>query len=149
MIGAGGILAGSNPAYTSNELVHHFKTTNAKYVIAQVDCLQAVEAAATECQIPAAYIFVLEKPDLSVPAGKQSWRSLLDHGECDWNTSPDNHKSFQQNIAVYGTTSGTTGLPKACMIPHCYYVAQAAMIEERLKDRPYQVPSPPPSCLCP
>lgn len=52
--------------------------------------------------------------------GQQSWDKLLACGELDWETvaDPDN------TPAAYVSTSGTSGLPKAAVIPHSYFVSQ-------------------------
>ena len=130
---------GTNPSYTTSELLHHFKTSTPKYVIAQSACLQAVQEAATACNISPTQIFVLPNSQQTVPEGYQSWQALLSFGECDWETTTTKHDGVENKIAAFNSTSGTTGLPKAAVIPHKYVVAQTAMLEQRFKTKPYQV----------
>lgn len=55
-----------------------------------------------------------------IPEAHQSWTKLLSCGERDWVEvdDPDN------TPAAYASTSGTSGLPKAAVIPHSYLVDQ-------------------------
>ena len=134
-------MAGSNPGYTSSEFTHNFKTVEPKFLIVQLKCLPAVEIAAEACNISPATIFIDCGHDQTVPAGKQSWRSLLLHGECDWNTHPGQYSNIGHKPASLCSTSGTTGVPKAAVATHRFIVAQAAMLEQRFKHKPYEVPS--------
>jgi acyl-coenzyme A synthetase/AMP-(fatty) acid ligase len=63
----------------------------------------------------------LDYQNESIPEGHQSWKRLLSCGEKDWVQveDPDN------TPAAYVSTSGTSGLPKAAIIPHSYLVSQA------------------------
>jgi acyl-CoA synthetase (AMP-forming)/AMP-acid ligase II len=95
-------------------------------------------AAAKECGISDANIFVLNFRGETVPAGYRSWNALLEHGERDWVEVDDT-----ATPAVYGSTSGTTGLPKAAVISHSYLTSQGAVIEKSLfkkeKVSPYTI----------
>ena len=44
VIAAGGVYAGTNPAYTAHELAHALRTTKAKFVLSQAELMKAVEA---------------------------------------------------------------------------------------------------------
>lgn len=56
--------------------------------------------------------------------------ALLAHGERRWKSHSDSLKP-----AVHAMTSGTTGLPKAAVLPHQYLVSQAVMLEEEYRSR--------------
>lgn len=138
MIGAGGIVYGANPSAPSAELSHHLNTTRAKYLITEVPSLAVAAQVASECGISDDHLFVLAKTNQPVPAGRQAFLRLLNYGESDW-VAAAHEEDISLTTACYCTTSGTTGLPKAAKIPHRYFVAQAAMIEQRLESRPYEV----------
>lgn len=139
MIGAGGIIFGTNPSAPSAELLHHLTTTRTKYLITEVASLPVAEQVASSCGISTDHLFVLGKTNQPVPAGRQAFLRLLNHGESDWAATADGGEDISLTTAAYCTTSGTTGLPKAAQIPHSYVVAQAEMVEQRLRSRQYQV----------
>jgi acyl-CoA synthetase (AMP-forming)/AMP-acid ligase II len=121
IIGSGGCFTGANPGYTAHELTHHLRITQARFLLTSPKTLDIALAAAKSCGIPQTKIFVLNFHDEDVPAGQQSWDQLLCRGEQDWEQvkDPDN------TPAAYVSTSGTSGLPKAAVIPHSYFVSQA------------------------
>jgi long-subunit acyl-CoA synthetase (AMP-forming) len=141
-VAAGGIIAGTNPLLSSFELTHHFKITTPRYVFVQSECLQAVEEAISACNISLKALFILCGPHQTVPQGYQPWQTLLEHGECDWETGTVYYKSVGEKLAAFKSTSGTTGLPKAAAVSHRFVVAQTSLIEQRFKNKPYQVHSP-------
>ena len=51
MIGAGGRVSGSHPAYKTKELTEHFELIEAKYVITQSKVVSTVADAAAACHI--------------------------------------------------------------------------------------------------
>ena len=148
IIGSGGCVSGTNPGYSSSELARHFKLTKPKFVFVQDKCIHPVIKVIAECNLPPTNVFSISShgSDASPVEGYRSWRTLLLDCECDWipPTQGTNSESAQDRLAVYATTSGTTGLPKAAMIPHRYIVAQTAMLEGQFNARPYPVLS---SCL--
>jgi acyl-CoA synthetase (AMP-forming)/AMP-acid ligase II len=121
IIGAGGCFSGANPGYTAHELTHHVRITQAKFILASLKTLDIAVAAADSCGIPQSKIFVLNLHHEEIPEGQQSWNQLLKCGEQEWERvdDPDN------TPAAYVSTSGTSGLPKAAIIPHSYFVSQA------------------------
>lgn len=137
IIGAGGIVSGSHPAYKTSELVHHFDITGARFVVTQNKLLDTVAEAASRCGIHLFDVFLFDEQNPELPS-RQVWRALLQYGESDWITST-NDGCIGDKIAVYGSTSGTTGRPKVAALPHKYYTAQGLMTEARLKDRQYYV----------
>lgn len=121
IIGAGGCFSGANPGYTVNELTHHLHITQAKFLLTSIKTLNTAISAAKSCGIPLSKVFVLNLHNEEVPEDRQSWKQLLLCGEQNWEQvdDPDN------TPAAYVSTSGTSGLPKAAVIPHSYLVSQA------------------------
>ena len=122
-IGAGGIFAGTNPSYSSYELVHHIRTAEVKYLITEPEMLQSILAAAKECDIPDANILIFNVNGQSIPRGFQSWEILLERGEEDW-VRFDDLQTGKETEAARLFSSGTTGLPKAAMVSHRNLVAE-------------------------
>ncbi|KAK9342700.1 hypothetical protein V1522DRAFT_395026 [Lipomyces starkeyi] len=140
VIGVGGRFAGSNPAYTSAELIHHFRVTDVRLVISMPECLEPVLKAADEVGVPRNNILVFDpsKPQKqsATPAGLRSWTELFLHGERDWNKFDDG-QTAQETIAVLMSTSGTTGLHKAAAVSHQALALNDSVIQDGLyKDYP-------------
>lgn len=83
--------------------------------------LEKTIAAAKSCGIPRSRIFAFDVHGPSQHADVQSWSAFFQHGESDF---VDCHEP-DTTVAAYHTTSGTSGLPKAAMIPHSYLIHQA------------------------
>jgi len=120
IIGSGGCFTGANPGYTAHELTHHVRITRAKYLLTSLKTLSVTLLAAEKCGIPLSKIFVLDFQDESIPNGQQSWKKLLSCGEKNWVDVSDPDTT----PAAYVSTSGTSGLPKAAILPHSYFVSQ-------------------------
>ncbi|KAH8684849.1 hypothetical protein BGZ60DRAFT_524048 [Tricladium varicosporioides] len=128
IIGAGGCFTGANPGYTTRELVHHLSMTGARFILTELRTLRTSINAARECGIPVANIFILNFKSESIPVEYTSvkpWSCLLDHKEKDWVQVGD-----PDTPAVYASTSGTTGLPKAAIISHSYLTSQGKIVED-------------------
>ncbi|KAL9617370.1 MAG: hypothetical protein Q9160_007818 [Pyrenula sp. 1 TL-2023] len=142
VIGAGGHVAGSNPAYHSLEVTHHLKITQAKFIITQTEFLEVIRTAAAESGIPDSRIFTLSSSIANDGGqeknGYQSWEVLCQDGEEHWKSFNDEARA-KETIAALGSTSGTTGLPKAAILPHKHFVSQNAMIATSNGNRPYEV----------
>ncbi|KAF2435966.1 acetyl-CoA synthetase-like protein [Tothia fuscella] len=127
IIGSGAIFTAVNPSYTSQELIHHFRLTKPKILIVEPHLIGATLNAASDVAIPDSSIYLFDVVKENHNAGGQlnlqSWETLLTYGERDW-IVPD---AVTKTVAVYSQTSGTTGLPKAALIPHSYLVSQAAL----------------------
>lgn len=127
IIAAGGIFAGSNPSYTAFELSHHFRTSEAKYIITEPEMLESVVAASKDCDIPTSNILIFDPLGQVIPHGFKSWETLLSKGEEDW-IRFDNLETSKTTEAARLFSSGTTGLPKAAMVSHYNLVAQHTLI---------------------
>lgn len=136
IIGAGGRFTGSNPSYTSFELNHHIRVSQAKFLIAEPPMLPTTLQSAEECGIPESRVFTFETKDQAAVTGRKSWTDLLQHGEADWLTF-DKPGQAKVTISTLAFTSGTTGFPKAAMIPHLYAISQLNALDNQKP--PYKV----------
>ena len=91
-IAAGGVWAGTNPAYTQLELRHHLKTTASKFIISEPELFSQILPAAKSLGMPESSIKVFHPlPKRTCKENFTSYRSLLNHEESDWIhfSSPD------------------------------------------------------------
>ena len=138
IIAAGGIFAGSNPAYTPYEMAHHFRTSETKYIVTEPEMLGPILEAAKECNIPNSNILIFNVLGQPVPAGFQSWESLLNKGEEDW-VRFDDLETAKTTEAARMFSSGTTGLPKAAMVTHHNLIAHHTLVWRSVEARDYEV----------
>lgn len=130
IIAFGGVFAGTNPAYTKYELVHHIKISKAQLLIVEPDLLSGAMEAAQETGIPLSRIFIFDNQlGDKTPSGFQSWRSLLSHGEKDWVRLSG--EAAKTTTAARLFSSGTTGLPKAAVLSHYNFIAQCELTGAR------------------
>ncbi|KAL4914848.1 hypothetical protein BDW62DRAFT_204212 [Aspergillus aurantiobrunneus] len=129
IVGAGGIYTGTNPAYTTHEIAHHFRTSDVRFVLSEPEVLDPILGAAREVGIPEGNVRIFDTQGQAVPAGRVSWRELLNAGEEDW-VRFDDEQTAKTTAAARLLSSGTTGLPKAVMITHHNLVAQQELVYE-------------------
>ncbi|KAB8226882.1 acyl--CoA ligase [Aspergillus alliaceus] len=137
IVGAGGIFTGTNPAYTSMEIAHHFKASETKFVIAEPEVVGSIQAAMKEMRIQESNLLVFDVRDQTVPTGLKSWQELFSAGEGDW-VRFDDLKTCEETTAARLFSSGTTGLPKATEITHRNFIAQHELVFE-FNPRPYRL----------
>ncbi|KAL8788489.1 MAG: hypothetical protein Q9195_007266 [Heterodermia aff. obscurata] len=137
VIGAGGIITGTNPAYTPYELAHQIRTAEVKYLITEPEMLGPIIEAADECKLPRSNILVFNILNQPVPKGFRSWETLLQHGEEDWHRF-NNLGLAKTAQAARLFSSGTTGLPKAALTSHYNLVAQHELVYGQSK-RDYRI----------
>lgn len=141
IIGAGGVFTGSNPAYTPNELAHHIKASESKFIMSEPEILKSLLGAAEQTGIPKQNVWVFDNLKQTIPKGMKSWKELLNFGEDDWVRFDDLNKA-QTTTAARLFSSGTTGLPKAVTITHYNLIAQHELVFGA-HPRPYPVcPAP-------
>ncbi|PGG98719.1 hypothetical protein GX51_06647 [Blastomyces parvus] len=128
-IGAGGVFAGTNPAYTQFELAHHIKTAKVSFLISEPEILDNLLAAAKDTNVPTSNIWIFNTQGRAVPPGHRSWTELLKHGEADW-VRFDDPETCKNTTAARLFSSGTTGLPKAAVISHQNLIAQHTLAED-------------------
>ncbi|KAK5949785.1 hypothetical protein OHC33_009174 [Knufia fluminis] len=165
VIGAGGVVAGVNPALTVSELKHHLTVTGTRYLIVHETCFKHIAPAAAGCGIGTDSIYVftddllapIEEADDSASDSHDSdgvlpdtqsednstvgslqhprrLKDILRYGSAPWRTL-EQDETATCTPAVHATTSGTTGLPKAAVIPHRYLVSQSVMLENQYASR--------------
>ncbi|GME33353.1 AMP-binding enzyme [Neofusicoccum parvum] len=128
IVAFGGIFAGINPAYTQYEIAHAIKAAKIKCFITEPDLVKNVLPAARDAGIPESRIFIFDKPSQTVPAGMQSWTTLLSYGEQDW-VRFDDLETVKTTEAARLFSSGMTGLPKAARLSHHNFIAQHHVTE--------------------
>lgn len=129
MIAAGGVFAGTNPAYTPHELAHALRVSKAKFVLVQPDLIEPVLKANKEVGLSNDKVVVFNPQGQKAPQGFKQWSGLLSHGEEDW-VRFDDLETTGKSIAALLFSSGTTGLPKAAMLSHYNFIAQSTLIYE-------------------
>lgn len=136
VIGAGGILLGSNPGFKELELAGLFEASNPSLVITAPELLPTVRAISKGFDIPDSKILVFANA-LETPKGFKSWHELFQYGEDDW-VRFDNEVVAKETAACLVTTSGTTGMPKLAILSHYSWVAFNSVVDDPIP-KPYQI----------
>lgn len=137
IIGAGGVFAGSNPAYKALELRRLLSIAEPKFFITEAGLWNdgSPVIATTTSRIN---IFILGADTAGIDAnGCKVWSDLIQHDEEDWLRINDMKKA-KSTVAVLQSTSGTTGLPKVAACSHYALVASGVAMRES-DIRPYEV----------
>ena len=153
ILGAGGIFAGSNPAYGFFELDELYKLVEPTLIITSSDLLLTILRVVVAGGKSRSSIYCVDSATLehfgqstsfgkvteTQPSTDQSsvrpFEELLSHGEHEPLRIPD-QETARTTLAAFFTTSGTTGLPKAATFSH------DALINLQLSftpDVPYEV----------
>ncbi|KAL2829359.1 hypothetical protein BJY01DRAFT_261280 [Aspergillus pseudoustus] len=127
VVAAGGVFAGTNPAYTEFKVTHHLKTANAKFAISESQIVAPVLAAAKAIGMPVSNMWIFNESDPHLPPGMKSWRSLLQAGHGDAVRFEGLEIAKNTGAAIF-FSSGTTGLPKAALLSHYNIVAQHTLV---------------------
>jgi acyl-CoA synthetase (AMP-forming)/AMP-acid ligase II len=143
IIAAGGIFAGTNPSYTTPELIHHIRTSHTKFLLVEPELLAPILEASQHpsISIPKSRIWLFDEHDSgaaevtgqktgrNLGLSLESWGTLLEKGESDW-VRFDDLATSKKTTAARLYSSGTTGLPKAAVISHYNLVAQHTSVFE-------------------
>jgi acyl-coenzyme A synthetase/AMP-(fatty) acid ligase len=118
------------------------RLTKPKVLIVEPKLLEKALEAAEEVGLSKADIYLFNVLGSCENDDMQSWETLLQHGEEDWVIVSDP----SQAVAHYASTSGTSGHPKAAMLPHSYHVSQAAarLTDDALPYTPRRLTALPP-----
>ncbi|KAK5745024.1 hypothetical protein LTR17_001775 [Elasticomyces elasticus] len=133
---AGGVFAGTNPAYTPHELTHALKIAKVKYVVVAPDFLAPMEKAMEAVGLGNSELVIFNLNGEAAPEGYKQWPELLTHGEQDWNRFDDLQTSKGTECARL-FSSGTTGLPKSASYSHYNLVAQHTLVYDSVP-RPWR-----------
>lgn len=113
---AGGINTTVNSLYASNDLIHQFKDSKAKFLLTIPAFLERALPAARACNIT--NIFVLGEAE-----GATSYSELLDND----GQRPAVNINPQKDIVALPYSSGTTGLSKGVMLTHANLIANMVL----------------------
>ncbi|KFY53401.1 hypothetical protein V496_07663 [Pseudogymnoascus sp. VKM F-4515 (FW-2607)] len=141
---AGGIFTGVNPASTVGEIAYQLRLSEARVIITDPKRLPSVLKAAIEVGLPSTAIYLFDHGQESIAQQtRTTFADLTKHGELDWH---DVYGYDAANrTAVLNFSSGTTGMPKGCMVSHGNLVAncvQVMVADDAAKSRNQKVGNP-------
>ncbi|OSC99662.1 amp dependent CoA ligase [Trametes coccinea BRFM310] len=119
----GAIVSGANPAYTADELLYQLTTTKARLLIAHPVSISVALEAARLAGLPAECVILFDAVPGAPHANVQDLIAQgLEHTQqfAERRLKPGEGK---RKLAFLSFSSGTTGRPKAVMIPHHSVIA--------------------------
>ncbi|KAH9927929.1 amp dependent CoA ligase [Epithele typhae] len=149
----GGIITGANPAYTAEELEYQLGATSARLLIAHPGSLPVALDAAARAGLAPQRVVVFDP----VPSSKHTdVQALIAEGNMRAQTFIERRLApgeGRQKLAFLSFSSGTTGRPKAVMIPHyavlanCIQMAHFTQVTDESKPLEMQRYRPGSKCL--
>lgn len=152
---------GTNTAYTITELQHHFRLSEAKYVVVAEEHLDTVRRAVVGSGLKVEIILfsdILHATDDTIPCTNGVHLTVTSPFEVTQRTSSRQHRTLHQcfkewtdfshanirklssdNIAALMQTSGTTGKPKLAIRSHRGLLAEMIARQNSHTMKPYQV----------
>jgi acyl-CoA synthetase (AMP-forming)/AMP-acid ligase II len=134
VIDAGAVAVPLNPRYTLREIEFVLDDVDAKWIVTTDDIL-AGHAVQTFAKIPPANVVVVGE----TPPSARSFGELAEAA-----LTPRQHAAHPLDLIGIQFTSGSTGLPKGCMLTHTYWVESGAYSgaafgdpQHLLADRPF------------
>ncbi|KAI0772847.1 acetyl-CoA synthetase-like protein [Trametes elegans] len=137
----GGIMTGANPAYTADELVYQIRTAKATVLFVHPDSLQVGLEAARTVGIPDDRIVVFDPVpgDRHVTVGELIREGLVQpQSWVEPRLKPGEGKT---KLALLFFSSGTTGRPKAVMIPHHSVIANVIQMKQYVNTHDSSLPN--------
>jgi acyl-CoA synthetase (AMP-forming)/AMP-acid ligase II len=156
ILASGAQWTGTNPAYSAVELEHHFRLSNARYVITTAPYLDKVQLAVTESGCETEFILFTDLLDMNMPLDKNPdiqtaagqaqasvprLRNLRDL-QSQTTRLAGLYKarlSRPDKVAALMQTSGTTGLPKLAVRTHAAMIHELIAIADDDTCKPYEV----------
>jgi len=112
----GAVMLPMNIAYTAREMTYVIEDGEAEWLIIHEDCLPTLASLTPfPGKLTPDKVFVVGKAD----GGFRRWDSLSDGQRTDFTAPAQVGVDDLMNIQY---TSGTTGFPKGCMLPHRYWL---------------------------
>ena len=142
---------GTNTAYTSYELEHHFRSSKTKYVVTRSEHVSRVEAACAKLDWKANIVLfsdILQNQAFAdVPSFAADFSREVDEFRTLHDLIAEANKDALKNmqpiapdqVAVLQSTSGTTGLPKMAARTHRALIQESKAIEDKDSQKPYKV----------
>ncbi|KAJ7641986.1 hypothetical protein FB45DRAFT_737704 [Roridomyces roridus] len=129
-------VASINGGATADELRHHFKLSGTRTIFAHIEALEKVIVAAQKSEIPLTRIVVIsdeenfELPIEYADQGILTAEALIKLGHDQLTADPTTAVDVKMSpIAFLCFSSGTTGLPKAVVVPHRCIIANVNQVQ--------------------
>ncbi|KAI8989132.1 amp dependent CoA ligase [Trametes punicea] len=129
----GAIVTGANPAYTADELLYQLTATGARLLIAHPGSLPIALEAARGAALPPERVVVFDAvPGANITTVHTLIAQGLEHTQrfAEPRLQPGESK---RKLAFLSFSSGTTGRPKAVMIPHYSVIANVVQMAHYTK----------------
>ncbi len=129
VIEAGAVAVPMNPRYTSREIGFVLQDSGARWIVAAADVVGEAHADGAVGPVPTERIVTVGP---SMP-GTSAFADLLTQ-----EPTPRSHRADRLDVVNIQFTSGTTGLPKGCLLTHAYWLELGVYGVGSFADRPAQ-----------